>query len=302
MVWEKTFGRLEEIGCDRARGARELALEASRAVLDGAREARTDDYPANSVPLARAVVDAQPEMAPFYHLAARILVGGGISELERQVMALVREIEDDSFEREAASHVPADGTVMTYSRSGSVLSALQTARHTGKEFRVLVGEGRPGYEGRALASELAKSGIAVDLLSDAALLSRVSEAQLVLVGADAVGSRSLRNKIGTRALCAVARTEARPVYAVIDETKLLPERFWASTSERPPGEVWAEQPPGVRVRNPYFETVRLNELDGFVGKDGLMSADDVAARVERTAEELRPLLQILEQRGRDGSG
>ena len=209
-------------------------------------------------------------------------------------MALIRELEDDSFEREAASYVPAGGTVMTYSRSGSVLSALRAARRSGKEFRVLVGEGRPGYEGRSVASELAESGIAVELVTDAALLSRVTEVQLVLVGADALGGRTLRNKVGTRALCAVARTEARPVYAVVDETKLLPERFWASAAERPPGEVWAEPPPGVRVRNPYFETVPLIELDGFVGKSGLMSADDVAERVERTGEKLTPLLQILE--------
>ncbi len=294
MVWEKTFARLQEIGHDRARGARELALDASRTVLDGVRGVTTEDYAADSVTLARAVVDAQPEMAPFYHLAARVLVGGDIPELERRVMALIRELEDDSFEREAASYVPAGGAVMTYSRSGSVLSALRAARHSGKEFRVLVGEGRPGYEGRSVASELAESGIAVELVTDAALLSRVTEVQLVLVGADALGGRTLRNKVGTRALCAVARTEARPVYAVVDETKLLPERFWASAAERPPGEVWAEPPPGVRVRTPYFETVPLIELDGFVGKSGLMSADDVAERVERAAEKLRPLLQILE--------
>lgn len=292
---ERIRESLETIGSDRVRGARELVLALARALAPSLRELSDDELSRGREDLARWIVEAQPEMAPFYHLAALVLEEGSTAaETAVLLERFAGGIETDATVEHGAAAVPEDGVVATYSRSGSVRAALELAATKRGRVTVLVGEGRPGYEGRSLASDLAAAGLGVELMSDAGLLARLGDADRALLGADAVGAAGFRNKVGTRAFCVAARDLGVPIYVIADATKLLPEPLWPSTDEREASEVWDEAPSGVRVRNPYFERTPLDRVDGLVTDDGTLSPGDVERRVARVADRFQRLRRLLE--------
>ncbi|MCY3818205.1 MAG: hypothetical protein OXH52_02405 [Gammaproteobacteria bacterium] len=101
--------------------------------------------------------------------------------------------------------------------SGSIVthSASSTVRHLLADLapdRVIVGASEPGGEGRRLAAELG-----VRCVSDAEAVRRVAEAGAVLVGADAVGTQTFVNKVGTLAL-AQAACDADTLFFVVAES------------------------------------------------------------------------------------
>jgi translation initiation factor eIF-2B subunit delta len=108
-----------------------------------------------------------------------------------------------------------------------VLQALLASR--GRLAAVLCSEGRPGGEGLRLARELARARLPVQLLTDAALFGRLEEVDLVVVGADALLSQAVVNKVGTCPLAILARQAGRPFFVLAERDKILPaglERFF----------------------------------------------------------------------------
>lgn len=275
---------------------REAAL-----VIQGALDREVEDGRSHAsrvrkqiVELAQAVLRAQPEMAPFYYLAAALLDCADFESLSETVVAFANALDDEAIGQHAVELIAPAAAVVTYSRSGSVLATLRMARSGGRTFEVWVGEGRPRHEGRGLAKALADAGIKVQLLTDGALLGRAADADLILLGADAIGREKFLNKVGTRALCATAGAVGCPVYVIADETKFLPEEFWPSPAERSPDEVWSEPPPGVLVSNPYFEAIPLKELEAVVTQQGQLAPSAVLAKVDGAALTLARLREWLE--------
>ncbi len=287
MSWQRTFDQIQDIADDRTRGARELVVATARAIGAGVPAEPVEDVSELTERLAAAVLAAQPEMAPFRHLAAALLRSRDLEALADAMEAFVSRVEESRLDERAGERIEGGATVVTYSRSGSVMGAIVAALRAGRAVRVLVGEGRPGYEGRSLASALAAEGAAVEVMTDAGLMARArAVGDLVLVGADAVGRGAVRNKVGTRALCRVAREAGTPVYVLADETKFLPADLWPDERERDPAEVWAEPPSGVGVRNPYFESVPLSEITALITGDGPLTGEALTERIEDVLDEV----------------
>jgi translation initiation factor 2B subunit (eIF-2B alpha/beta/delta family) len=121
-----------------------------------------------------------------------------------------------------ASELIGEGSrVLTHSRSSTVKAALICARRSGKTFRVIATESRPLCEGRTLASELAREGIRVTLIADAAVAAKIDDVDFVITGADRISPGLLVNKIGTRMIALAANEKGVPVYALADMSKLL---------------------------------------------------------------------------------
>lgn len=174
--------------------------------------------------------------------------------------------------------------IATLSMSGIVRDAILEAHTAGREPRALIGEGRPGLEGRALASALASRGVASWLVADAALPLLLGQAGMLWLGADAVTDKGVINKVGSYAAALAARERSVPVYALATRRKFLPAATGAlKIEEMPPEEIWEAPPEHVEPRNVYFEVVPLELLQGIVVEDSVLGRkESIALAQERT--------------------
>lgn len=268
-----------------------------------------------SVALAReAVIEtctalalAQPDMSPLLRVASAALTAARIATLAQEVLRSAQEAALNFIEKaeRAARDVALHGatlicngaTVLTHSRSSSVLAALVEARQAGRNFSVVTTESRPRLEGRALAEEIAGQNIRVTLIADAAASLAMEQVDVVLVGADKITPVKLVNKIGTRMIARAARDRGLPVYALCDSSKFISEDYLgrAISGPRSPSELWREAPPGVEVVNRYFEPTPLACFTGIVTEDGVLAIQEAARRAEEASidRELVSALGVL---------
>jgi translation initiation factor 2B subunit (eIF-2B alpha/beta/delta family) len=156
--------------------------------------------------------------------------------------------------------------IVTVSCSSTVMAVLDT----GLVGSVLVGEGRPGLEGRALAGRYAGRGMGVTLCVDAALPGLLRRGDVVLVGADSIGfDGQVVNKIGTFALASAASKLEVPLYVAAESFKFS-ARASIPLETKDPDEVWEARPAGVEVCNPYFERTPPSLVTGFVTDLGVL--------------------------------
>jgi len=119
-----------------------------------------------------------------------------------------------------------------------------------------------------MAIRLASAGVPVELYTDSGISVAVPLADALVVGADALGPSAFINKVGTRALCALAASAGVPVYVLAGREKVLDESAFGGLflKDGDSGEVWAGKQ-ALIARNPYFERVPL-ELVSTVVTDG----------------------------------
>lgn len=240
----------------------------------------------------RAAQAEQPSMALIHQLAARALEiadtavarGDPPPDLRAHLARSCAAERDDLAAAEAGAARLAARLVTergawfaTLSASAAVRAALLEVQGAGREPRVLVGEGRPLLEGRAMAAALGAAGLPVWLVVDAALPLLLSQARMVWIGADAVTEQGVVNKVGSFALALAAREHSVPVYALAQRRKFLPAATGAlRIAEMAPAEVWDEPAPGVRPRNVYFEVVPLPLVRGVVVEDAVLGVTEAA--------------------------
>ena len=276
---------------DRTSGASDI-LGRALAILN---KARAGAAPMREV--AMKICRAQPTMAPVWNAALAALSSDEnrlslfVQRTERATSALAR-FATACFDDGANGSLH----IVTISFSRSVLVALDAIRTT-RPLHVSCSESRPALEGRHLASELASAGVRVVLFSDAAIGEALSDADAVLVGADAVAPSSFLNKAGTRMLCAAAAQRGVPVHVAATRDKFVGAQLAARLQIRhgDPDEIWRHPPAGVEVHNPYFESTPLDLVASVVTDAGVLGAGmipDVCASVEG-AEAVR-LLESLD--------
>lgn len=243
--------------------------------------------------LGRAILDAQPAMAPLVRLVSEVLEaaretgsveeGRAAAEGAADAFRQGQETRGQVVARRAAALVPEGGRVLTHSSSSTVRAALlHHARE--RDFSVVCLEGRPVQEGHMLAEALARAGVRVTLAVDAAAASLAPLADVVLLGADSVGDQGVVNKIGSVAVADAAHRAGIPLHVVTDETKILPPGFPQPVDDDRPAEEVARVPAGVRVWNRYFECLPLAEITSLVTERATLSPDEV--------EELRGGLHV----------
>jgi translation initiation factor 2B subunit (eIF-2B alpha/beta/delta family) len=234
----------------------------------------------------------QPSMALIHQLAARALEvadsglrrGDPPVELRTHLARSCAAERDDliastaSVVRQARALITEpESWIATLSASRAVEEAILGAHRAGLAPRVVVAEGRPKFEGRAMAAALAAAGIPVWLVVDAALPLLLSPARMLWMGADAVTDHGVLNKVGSYAAALAAREHSVPVYALTTRRKFLPSSTAAlRIVEQAPEEVWEAPAPGVRPRNVYFELVPLALFRGLVVEDAVLGQTESA--------------------------
>lgn len=270
---------------DREHGARQLALEALRALAEVAQGADSGELR----DCARALVLARPMMAVIENAMALAWercqatgdpVKGAAEAIERL------ETAPDGMAASARGVIPRD-TLITLTYSSAVIEVLNRLRPR----RVIVSESRPLYEGQRTARALAGQGISLTLITEAQMALFVREAEAVVVGADSVqADGSLVNKVGTHLLALAARAEKVPLYVLAETLKVAapsqPQRFTVEEGKR--HEVtrmrWLE------VRNVYFEVTPARLVTAYVTEEGVRKPSEMRRYASEAERRWRALM------------
>ena len=277
--------KLDAIARNRTSGATELALEAVTALQAWLRR-NPKPTETELLEIARALLRAQPSMAPILRLANSVALAAdhknppeAVARAATNTRAVLRMAPSRIARRFAAAlRRRPRWSIATYSYSSTVVEALRHARPRIRSVRC--SESRPGLEGRAMARRLASAGIHVVLETDASLFSRAQEEDLIVLGADQIGERSFVNKIGTETIVARASDAGKPVWVLADTIKFLPRELSivASRSARRPQpgwEVWRNPPRRVAVSNDYFEPTQFRSGVRVLTERGWMTPAQV---------------------------
>ena len=290
--------RIARLAGDRESGASDVLTE-TLAILNAA---RTAGEPVRAA--VRALCRAQPSMASVWNAGIEAIASENeAARFDRFAYRVARSRDALArFARECFSLESAAGPVprsvggplslVTLSFSRSVLAVVDAVRQL-RAIRVSCSEGRPALEGRRLASEIASLGVPVMCYGDTAISHALAAADAVLVGTDAITPDWFLNKCGTRMLAAAALQKGIPVYVAATRDKFVSQTVGSRLVIRDgsPKEIWEAPPPGVDVRNPYFEPTPLDLVTTIISDFGLLGAGMVPEVCEsiHDAEALRAL-------------
>lgn len=146
-------------------------------------------------------------------------------------------------------------SIITLSRSGTLIEILQLWHQRNKGFKVIVCESRPKFEGRLMAKSLAKIGIKSILITDAMMSLYISKVDAVIIGADVIlKNGNVINKVGSKSLALLATEYNKPFYVVTTKSKFSFSNKFKSKQEDTK-EVFNKKIKNLSVSNNYFEEV-----------------------------------------------
>lgn len=275
--------RIEKVIDDREHGSRWLVRETISILEDLASD--TTSSPDQSMQrlhtAAQKLATARPAMAALAGAVWRILnAPAGLPGMAQEA-ARLREDYDHATERIVKfARSLLRGTLLTLSISGTVLDVLVACREQIE--RVIVLEGRPRYEGRDMATQLARQNMGkmeVTLITDAQADIFLPQCHAVVVGADTIlANGDVLNKAGTALLAWAARGHKVSFY-VLSETLKISPRAWAGDlaqlEEKGPEEVLEQPIEGVRVRNFYFDHTPARLVTKIITEQGMMGPREI---------------------------
>jgi translation initiation factor 2B subunit (eIF-2B alpha/beta/delta family) len=191
------------------------------------------------------------------------------------------KILDESISKNTAKLIKNNITIMTHSFSSTVLKALISAKKSGKNFSIICTESRPMNEGITLAKQLGKNGIKVKLIVDSAVFSFLKDTDIILLGGDAVTSKGLINKIGTKGLAITAQKQKIPIYALCSTIKILPEKYIVKfNQEKNTKEIIRNKIFNVTPINYYFDLTPLEYLTGIITENKILKHSEIIEKIE----------------------
>ncbi|MDP3507811.1 MAG: hypothetical protein Q8T09_07450 [Candidatus Melainabacteria bacterium] len=288
-VAEQVANLIQPIRDDLLSGAAEIALRAItvfQSVLAG-EQASVEQVKINLTYTAKSLIDAQPAMAPLFHLGNDVLLAienaqtveeihsrcdTALTKFEKMLCASASTIADIAYDL-----IDPGELIFAYSFSSTVVSALLNARARGRFFRVVCTEARPSMEGRKLASRLASGGIEVIHTFDNAMGLVLGNCSAAFMGCDCIARPGVVNKVGSWMLAVACRELNVPLYALSGTEKFVTDErlFEFEKHERPGVEVWDNTPKGVAVLNQQFDLVPFNLLTGLVTEKGILKESDI---------------------------
>lgn len=166
--------------------------------------------------------------------------------------------------------------VFTHCHSSTVMEILKEAKRQDRKFEVFCTETRPLFQGRKTAKELALARIPVTLLVDSAARLALKKCDIFLMGADAITTTKICNKIGSEMFAIIADKYDVPVYICTSSWKFDPASvfgFEEPIEKRNPREVWAQAPKGVKIMNPAFEKISPDLVSGIISELGVFKPE-----------------------------
>lgn len=226
---------------------------------------------------------------PSFHAVLHILQSDFLLRLQEEDVAgacaylqSLQHILDESS-RFIASHLaerlPSPVSILTLSRSSTVIAALMSLHDRKQITRLSVLESRPVNEGIRTARDCADYGIPTTLYTDAAMVDALAGIDCCVMGADSVSADGyLLNKTGSHPLALCSRHAGIPTYVLCDSLKFSPQlRDDIVVEERDPSEVHAlGKDDRFAVINRYFEWVPVDIVTAFITERGVFSPRELS--------------------------
>lgn len=281
-------------------GARNIAIAAVKTVEEMASrtKVKTREEFMDRLTEARDVLFASRPTEPLMRNAIRWIINSVKSSQKNKVSDLARVVSSCSCEflrsleesRECIAEIGAkrirDGMVVfTHCHSSTVTCMLSKAKQNGRKFEVVCTETRPAFQGRTTATEMLDLGVKTTFIVDSAARSFMRQADIVVVGADAITSEgNVINKIGTATIAKLAHEARVPFYVVSELLKFDPATLcgnYESIEERSRDEIWKEAAPKLNIRNPAFEVTRRDFIHGIICEEGVIAPHSINEAIIR---------------------
>ena len=281
-------------------GARNVAIAAIKALESLAKEtkAKNKEEFLNELLEAKEILFSSRETEPLMRNAVRWIV----SRLEKSDYEKVQKLAEivssssqrflknleDSREKIAkigVKRIRDNSVIFTHCHSSTVTYLLKKAKQEGKSFEVICTETRPVFQGRITVKEMLELSVETTLIVDSAARFFMNQADLVIVGADAITSEgNVINKIGTSMVALVAQEARTPFYVASELLKFDPETMYGDyekIEERRPEEVWEDPPEKLTIRNPAFDVIRRDFIHGIICELGIFSPHSITEVMHR---------------------
>lgn len=130
------------------------------------------------------------------------------------------EYADRVIVETAVNSINDGDTILTYASSKVVTQTLIEAKKQGKNFRVVVVDSRPLFEGKPLVRKLASEGISATYVLITGLSYAMKDVTTVFLGAHAMLSNGmLYNRVGTGMIALSAQSKNIPVLVLCESIK-----------------------------------------------------------------------------------
>jgi ribose 1,5-bisphosphate isomerase len=298
--------RIQQVCADREHGSRWLVNAAITLLKELAQDTTLSQAERLSQLYARAyqVAQARPAMGALSSAVSRIISvhEGGPEAIAQEAQELLTDLE--MAPQNIAQHAQPflSGHLMTCSISGTVLPTLVALK--GQIERVTVLEGRPRYEGRAMAQALHEQGIPVTLITDAQADIFLPQCQSVVVGADSIlVNGDVLNKAGTALLAWSAHGHGVDLHVLSETIKISPHRWHEHNpalikdnlsllEEKEASEVFEHAPEGIEVRNFYFDHTPYRLITNVITEHGLLDRRNIREIAVTTRANQRLLAKL----------
>lgn len=283
---------IDAAATDRTSGSSAVVLAAAAGLSALAQETpEPQEFAPAFLEAARVLLVQQPVMAALWRLINDCLIEADAAESHEfasdAVGATARSVasrtrrHNSRMLHELAALAPQRGVIVTTSASTTLEAAFAALGKAGRIHTLYCCEARPGGEGAELARRLRSLRIRAEAIPDAAAAVAVDCADLVVVGADAVGPDWAVNKVGTRPLAAVAENAGKRAIVVADTSKLVPAPIVEVMEDRL----------GSDPARTAFEKIPWRTLGGWLSEDGLATPATVPALAREV--ELHERLVVL---------
>jgi ribose 1,5-bisphosphate isomerase len=211
-----------------------------------------------------------------------------LQQVDKRYLAIKQHFDksEEDISRIGSKKISSGDVVFTHCHSSTVVDILKKAKKEGKRFKVYNTETRPLFQGRITARELARAGIPVVHFIDSAARIALKEADIMLIGADAISSEGkVFNKIGSEMFAEIAHRYDIPVYVCTDSWKFDPQSVFGYEEEiekRAAKEVWPAAPKGVLIDNRVFEKIASDLVAGIISELGVYKPEVFIEEVKRT--------------------
>ncbi len=282
------------------KGARRVAIAALEALQVLAKETRAKSSQQFIQDLleAKKILFASRPTEPLMRNAITFVVDRVLSTENKEVNELSKIVLSSSQEflskletsRKKIAEIGAKRilngmTILTHCHSSTVTNILRKAKQEGKNFEIICTETRPIFQGRITAQEMLNLEIKTTIIVDSAARSFIKQADIVLVGADALTSEGgIVNKIGTSTIALLAQEARVPFYVASELLKFDAATLWGeyeAIEERSRDEVWKEAPQDLVVKNPAFEATRAEFIHGLICEEGIIPPQTINEVIQK---------------------